>query len=313
MAEHDFLFTDINAIDAGSREWLAPQGIQSLIATPLVGANNTIYGFAGFDFVKEPCVEFTDRIIFNIHRAADLLLNCQRLHERNVALLDVTRLENEHQEYERELDIALAALQKDVHTMRPEQMLEIVRNRLDADICYIVQDIRPEGGGRIFQGHALARNGLTNARDWSIDSKMGRALDTRHMTSAVVTFREGEIAWLKDNLKRDESLSDLAGRLKTVHSVGILREGRLVGVLCAGFVKELSITSLQIGFLRRSAFVILSVLERFSTYHELPVAMNVASLKAEVVEFLFKHEDYEEIKEFLGSKVCAITGAQHLM
>ena len=102
----DFLFTDINAIDAGSREWLAPQGIQSLIATPLVGSDNTVCGFAGFDFVKEPCAEFTDRIIFNIHEAADLLLNCQRLHERNIAL-NIAHLKGEvvefmfrHQKYE---------------------------------------------------------------------------------------------------------------------------------------------------------------------------------------------------------------------
>ena len=309
----DFLFTDINAIDAGSREWLAPQGIQSLIATPLVGANNMICGFVGFDFVKAPCKEFTDRILFNIHQAANLLLNCQRLHERDVAFLDVTRLENEHQQYDHELDIALAALQKDVHTMRPQQMLEIVRKRLDADICYIVQDIRPEGGGVILRDHALARNGLTNARDWTIDAKLGRALDTRHMTSSVVTFREGEISWLKDNIEKDESLSGFGSRLKVVHSTGILQEGRLVGVLCVGFAEERPFTPLQAGFLRRSAFIIVSVLERIATYHGLSVALNVAHLKAEVVEFMFKHQDYEEVREFLGRKVCEITGAQHLM
>ena len=67
LSGRDFLFTDINAIDDGSRKRLAPQGIQSLIATPLVGANNAIFGFAGFDFVRAPCKEFTERIIFNIH------------------------------------------------------------------------------------------------------------------------------------------------------------------------------------------------------------------------------------------------------
>ena len=313
LSGRDFLFTDINAIDAGSREWLAPQGIQSLIATPLVGANNTIYGFAGFDFVKAPCAAFTDRIIFNIHQAADLLLNCQRLHEREMAFLDVTRLENEHEEYDRELEAALAALQKDVHTMRPQQMLEIVRKRLDADICYIVQDIRPEGGGSVRPDHALMRNGLTNARHWTIDSKMGRALDTRLMASSVVTFREGEIAWLKENIEQEEALSAFAGPLKIVHSTGILQAGRLVGVLCAGFAEERPFTPLQTGFLRRSAFVIVSALERVATYHDLSVALNVAHLKAEVVEFMFKHQDYEEVKEFLGTKVCEITGAQHLM
>ena len=313
LSGRDFLFTDINAIDAGSREWLAPQGIQSLIATPLVGANNTIYGFAGFDFVKAPCAAFTDRIIFNIHQAADLLLNCQRLHEREMAFLDVTRLENEHEEYDRELETALAALQKDVHTMRPQQMLEIVRKRLDADICYVVQDIRPEGGGSVRQDHALMRNGLTNARNWIIDSKLGRALGTRLMASTVVTFREGEIAWLKDNIEQEEALSAFASPLKIVHSTGILQAGQLVGVLCVGYDEERTFTPLQAGFLRRAAFIILSVLERIATYHDLSVALNVAHLKAEVVEFMFKHQDYEEVREFLGTKVCEITGAQHLM
>ena len=143
----DFLFTDINAIDAGSRDWLAPQGIKSLIATPLVGANNTICGFAGFDFVNAPCKEFSNRIIFNIHEAAALLLNCQRLHEQDMARLDVMRQEDERQKYDRDLDSALAALHNDVHTMRPAQMLEIVREHLDADFCDIVKDIRPDGGG----------------------------------------------------------------------------------------------------------------------------------------------------------------------
>ena len=95
MSGRDFLFTDINTIDVVSREWLAPQGIQSLIATPLVGANNTIFGFAGFDFVKAPCKEFTERIIFNIHQSAALLLNCQRMHEQDMARLDVMRQEDE--------------------------------------------------------------------------------------------------------------------------------------------------------------------------------------------------------------------------
>ena len=309
----DFLFTDINAIDAGSREWLAPQGIQSLIATPLVGANNTICGFAGFDFVKAPCREFTDRIIFNIHEAAALLLNCQRLHEQDMARLDIMRQEDERQEYDRDLDSALAALQNDVHAMRPAQMLEIVRKRLDADFCDIVKDIRPDGGGTIFAGHALTRTGVTNTRDLVINPNTLRALDMRLLTSSVVTFREGEIAWLGENIETEGAISDLGGQIKVLHSTGVLQEGRLVGILCVGFTEEHPLTPLQASFLRRSAFIIVSALERISTYHDLSVALNVTSLKAEVVEFMFKNQDYGAIREFIGSKVCAITGAQHLM
>ena len=309
----DFLFTDINAIDQGSREWLAPQGIKSLIATPLVGANNTVCGFAGFDFVKAPCAEFTERIIVNIHEAADLLLDCQRLHGQDMARQDIMRQEDERQEYDRDLDSALSALQNDVHAMSPAQMLEIVRKRLDADFCDIVKDIRPEGGGTIFAGHAVTRNGVTNVQDLAIAPRILRAIDMRLLTSSVVTFHEGEIAWLGENIKTDDAISALRGEIKTLHSTGVLQGGRLVGILCVGFAEERPLTPLQIGFLRRSAFIIVSALERIATYHDLTIALNVANLKSEVVEFMFRHQDYGEFKEFLGTKVCEITGAQHLM
>ena len=308
---HDFLFTDIAAIDAGSREWLAPQGIQSLIATPLVGANNTICGFVGFDFVKTPCAEFTDRIIFNIHQAANLLLNCQRLHEQSMARQDLIRQDDERQKYDHDLDDTLAVLQNDVHSMLPAQMLEIVRKCLDADLCSIVRDIRPESGGVISAGHALTRNGATNTRDMVVNSKTVRALDIRFLVSPVVKFRKGEIAWLGENVATEDSLSSFAGQIKALYSTGVLQG--LVGILCIGFAEDRSLTPIQTSFLRRSASIIVSALERIATYHELSVALNVANLKAEVVEFMFKHQDYGEIREFLCSKVCAITGAQHLM
>ena len=49
------------------------------------------------------------------------------------------------------------------------------------------------------------------------------------------------------------------------------------------------------------------------TQHDLAVALNIAHLKGEVVEFMFRHQNYAEVRDFVGSKVCGITGAQHLM
>ena len=94
----DFLFTDINAIDAGTRDALQPQGIKSLIATPLIGAGDIVCGFAGFGYVKAKCAEFTDHIITNLHEAANLLLHCQRLHEQDKAL-DIAHLKGEVVEF----------------------------------------------------------------------------------------------------------------------------------------------------------------------------------------------------------------------
>ena len=162
VSGRDFIFTDINAINAGSREILARHGVKSLIATPLVGSGDVIYGFMGMEFVSAPCEEFSDRIVFNIHQTADILVSCLRLHAREVALKDVARQEEERQEYDIELENALSALHGDTNSMRPAQMLEILRKRLDSDFCDIVKVVSLEDGGIIPPGHALMRDGTTN-------------------------------------------------------------------------------------------------------------------------------------------------------
>ena len=313
MSGRDFLFTDINAIDAGSREWLAPQGIQSLIATPLVGADNTVCGFAGFDFVKAPCPEFTERIIVNIHEAADILLTCRRLYERDVALRDIDRKESEYEVDGRELDRTLSTLQSDVRIMHPKQMLEIVRSRLDADLCYMVQDIRADGSGSVLPEHVLTRDGWTNTQGWNIPAEMGRAFDMRLMAGASVTLHVAEVDWVKSNMAKDEFSPDSVASLKTIHLVGVRQEGNLVNMLCVGYADGRMLTANQVSFLRRSALVIMSSLERIATYHDLAVALSLAHLKGDIVEFMFAHHSFEEIRNFVAEKICEVSGVQHLM
>ena len=309
----DFMFTDVSTIDQGSRNWLEPQGIKSLIATPLVGANGDICGFAGFDFVKAPCREFTERIIANIHEAADLLVNCQRLHERDAALQDMQHVQSEDEELDQDFERTLAALQDDVNAVQPGKLIEIMRNRMDADVCYMVQGIRPEGGGVVVPGNVQTREGWTNSRKWTIDPEIGKAFDMRLMISSIVTFHGGELEWIRGNVAKDSQPSDFADRLKVIHSFGVRNGGRLVGVFCVGYADERPLSPPFADFIRRAALVLVSIQERIATYHDLSVALNIAHLKGEVVEFMFKNENYEEVKEFLGSSVCAITGAQHLM
>ena len=309
----DFLFTDINAIDAGSRKWLAPQGIQSLIATPLMGENGTICGFAGFDFVKAPCEAFTDRIIFNIHAAADFLVNCQRLHERDMAIQDIVHGENEYEENGREFERTIIELQKDVSKMRPKHMLEIVRKRMDADICYIMQ-IHDDGSGVVGPENLLVRNGWANTQSWALDSDLCRVFDTRLKASSIVTFHDNEFDWIRSNSNLEDSLPACLALLKILHCFGVRKEGRLVGVLCVGYNDEnFSLSKPLSDFLRRAALVIVTSLERIATYHDLAAALSIAHLKGEVVDFMFKHQNYGEIRDFIGQKVRGITGAQHLM
>ena len=237
----------------------------------------------------------------------------RRLHERDAALRDVRTVRREYEENEREFERALILLQKDVDKLHPNQLLEIVRNRMDADLCYMVQDVHPEEGGAILPGHALARGGWTNARRWTIDPDLGRAFDARHMAGSVLAFREDEIAWLRENMAREDSPPACATGLKVVHSFGVRNEGRLVGVLGVGYAAAHKLSAPLCDFLRRSALTLVSTLERISTYHDLRVALTVSRLKGEVVEFMFKNENYDEIREFLGAKVCKVSGAQHLM
>ena len=308
----DFMFTDISAIDPGSREWLGPQGIKSLIATPLVGVGGVVLGFVGFDFVKASCADISERIISNIHEAADLLLSCHRLHERDMALQDASLGKNEYEENEREFERALIELQKDVDSTHPKQMLEIVGKRMDADLCYIMQ-INPDGSGAVNPDNLLVRSGWTNTRTWALDSALGRVFDTRLKTSSVVTFHDNEFDWIRDNSVMEESMPASLAQLKILHCFGVRNEGRLVGVLCIGYNDERILSTPLLDFLRRAALVIVTTLERIDTYHDLSVALNIAHLKGDIVEFMFKHQDYGEIRDFIGKKACEISGAQHIM
>ena len=308
----DFLFTDIGAIDPGSREWLAPQGIKSLIATPIVSANNEIVGFVGFDFVRKPCEEFTDHIVFSIHGAANLLLVCNRLHERNMAIHDVVGVADEYEENEREFEHALVELQKDASKTHPRHMLDIVLKRMDADLCYVVQ-IHPDSSGDVGPDNLLVRGGWTNSNRWTIDKTLGRVFDARLKTSSIVTFRDDEFDWIRSNSVLEDELPPRLAQLKILHCFGVRIEGRLVGVLCVGYDDTRSLSKPLADFLRRAALVMVTTIERISTYRDLAVALNIAHLKGDIVEFLFRHQDYAEIRDFVGSRVCEITGAQHLI
>ena len=100
---------------------------------------------------------------------------------------------------------------------------------------------------------------------------------------------------------------------RSVDSDGVRDEGRLVGVLCVGYVRERPLSTLMTDFLRRSALVVVTALERISAYRELVAALDLAHLKGDIVGFMFTHGNYGEIREFIGRKVCEIVGAQHLL
>ena len=219
---------------------------------------------------------------------------------------------NEYEENGRELERTIVELQKDVGSMSPRRMLEIVRNRMDADLCYVMQ-IRPDGSGVVRPEHLLTRGGWANTLEWKLDSELGRIFDARLKSGSVVTFLESDFGWIKEKSVIEAALPASLAELKSLHCFGARKEGTLVGVLCVGYNGAEGLSRALEDFLRRSALVIVMALERIATYHELSVALSIAHLKGEVVEFLFRHQEYAEVRDFVGAKVCEITGAQHLM
>ena len=219
---------------------------------------------------------------------------------------------NEYDENGRELERTIVELQKDVGSMSPRRMLEIVRNRMDADLCYVMQ-IRPDGSGVVRPEHLLTRGGWANSLEWKLDSELGRIFDARLKSGSVVTFLESDFGWIKEKSVIEAALPASLAELKSLHCFGARKEGTLVGVLCVGYNGAEELSRAMEDFLRRSALVIIMALERIATYHELSVALSIAHLKGEVVEFLFRHQEYAEVRDFVCPKVCEITGAQHLM
>ena len=219
---------------------------------------------------------------------------------------------NEYDENGRELERTIVELQKDVGSMSPRRMLEIVRNRMDADLCYVMQ-IRPDGSGVVRPEHLLTRGGWANSLEWKLSSELGRIFDARLKSGSVVTFLESDFGWIKEKSVIEASLPASLAELKSLHCFGARKNGELVGVLCVGYNGTGELPRALEDFLRRSALVIVMALERIATYHELSVALSIAHLKGEVVEFLFRHQEYAEVRDFVCPKVCEITGAQHLM
>ena len=119
----DYMAADASALSAVPGGWPALQGVRSMIAVPIVGEGGLVIGFVGFDFVKTLYREFSDRIAWNIHAAADILITCHRLHERDMAVQDIVQGKNEYEENEREFERAIVELQKDVGATHPKRML----------------------------------------------------------------------------------------------------------------------------------------------------------------------------------------------
>ena len=209
---------------------------------------------------------------------------------------------NEYEENGRELERTIVELQKDVGSMSPRRMLEIVRNRMDADLCYVMQ-ICPDGSGVVRPEHLLTRGGWANTLEWKLDSELGRIFDARLKSGSVVTFLESDFGWIKEKSVIEAALPASLAELKSLHCFGARKEGALVGVLCVGYNGAEGLSRALEDFLRRSTLVIVMALERIATYHELSVALSIAHLKGEVVEFLFRHQEYAEVRDFVGAKV----------
>ena len=94
VSGRDCMLTDAAAADAATRRRLEGLGVRSMIATPLA-AGGTMLGFASFCFAKEPRREFSDRTVFGVHTAADLLLACRRLRERDAETRDIEQARDE--------------------------------------------------------------------------------------------------------------------------------------------------------------------------------------------------------------------------
>ena len=103
---------------------------------------------------------------------------------------------NEYEENGRELERTIVELQKDVGSMSPRRMLEIVRNRMDADLCYVMQ-IRPDGSGVVRPEHLLTRGGWANTHEWKLDTELGCIFDDRLKSGYFVTFFESDFGWMR--------------------------------------------------------------------------------------------------------------------
>ena len=83
----DYLVTDLRRIHPVTCAWLQSQNVQSLIITPLRDENGAVFGFIGFDFVRNAQTSFSERIVRSVHEAADVILICRERNKRQETVL----------------------------------------------------------------------------------------------------------------------------------------------------------------------------------------------------------------------------------
>ena len=128
----DYCFTDVSKINSETGSKLSQYGVLSLIASPLRDGTNSVIGLVVLDFVGKPAEKFSDRVIRNIHEAAEMIIAGHRRYLRNTAIIaHGHELEKQLQE-EKKLCAALA--QERDHAIEAEKAKSLFFSTVSHDI-----------------------------------------------------------------------------------------------------------------------------------------------------------------------------------
>jgi signal transduction histidine kinase/CheY-like chemotaxis protein/PAS domain-containing protein len=174
---------------------------------------------------------------------------------------------------------ALMALQQDLSA--PTKILEIIRERLNADYCYVARYNEEDGTISIDPESFIIRGGRTLPRRISSSSRMGSDLIDRIRLLGIGTFDEEESSRIREIFKIQQTAPDTPRAVSHI-SVRLTVQGVFWGIVSVAFISKRSLTEIEKTYLQKNARILESGFERKNIYAALAKAKNDALLESDI-------------------------------
>lgn len=197
-------------------------------------------------------------------------------------------------------------------SVSPDQYLSVIRERLDADYCCLVQNGGSEAGSTIAPGSIVGRDGRSNRSEWKVDPKQAQKLDDLYVPGEAIAVPEERSADVRAIFSLGEASEAVQG-LTSFFLVYLSLFGERHGVIGIGFRDRLSLSETQKVFVRRSALIVQMSIERAEAYQRMDFARLTALFRSDIAEYMMLRTDSAEIENYIGERIVGLTGAQHVV
>ena len=194
--------------------------------------------------------------------------------------LDMTE-ERENQMNSDATEDALMTLQQEPLLSTPTKMLDVIRERLNADYCYLARYNEEDGLISVDSDAFVIRGGSTLPRTISSGSRLVADLIDRIRLLGTGVFDEEESARIRQLFHIQQVAPDTP-RAVVHFAIRLTVQGTFWGLLSVGYGKKRSLSAIEKTYLQKNARILESAIERKNVYAALAKARNDAICEGDI-------------------------------